>query len=242
MARNKLNASEKVIPIVISLLVLAVVLAGCFIWANSSTPTSKDPVLHFALGEATMKGYVGADVYYDREPVDVSIKAADGTIYDQSNADIYKIDKDRKVVTIMKDTGDLGKWTIGYNTKSNKNITFSFLNTASPTLYINDGVRLVHNKNDYYVEFQPMMFVKDLNATAYYSVSIINKKDSNRNEENISTGHVAYNELAYALFEPSILAYTGDTYDVVVTVQSEDNQTASASFELKLSELPEDQK
>ena len=237
--KDKTMANDKTLISVIALLALITTLIACILWAGSSTPASKDPTLHYALGEATIKGYVGADVYYDKEPVDVSIKANDGSVYDSSNADVYKIDTDRKCVTILMDTGDLGKWTIGYNLKSNNDVHFSFVNKLSSTLYL-DRPQLVHNTdNHYYVEFQPIKFVNDMNEDIKYMIDIKSTTDETR-QERISDGYVKYNELAYALFEPSILAYNGDTYNVIVTLVSNDNQTVSSSFELKLSELQND--
>ena len=240
MAKDKTMSNDKTLISIAALLALVALLVAFILWAQTSTPTDKDPTLHYALGEAAIKGYVGADVYYDKEPVDVSIKADNGSVYDSSNADVYEIDKDRKCITILMDTGDLGKWTIGYNLKSNNNVHFSFINKLSSTLYI-DTPQLVHNTDGhYYVEFQPIKFVNDLNEDIKYMIDIKSTADETR-EERISDGYVKYNELAYVLFEPSILAYNGDTYDVIVTLTSNDNQTVTSSFKLKLSELQQNE-
>lgn len=185
----------------------------------------------YKLGDVTEYGYVGVELTYDKEPVDIELITPSGEHIYPRYADFYSIDETNRVITLLYDTDELGEYQIAFNVKSNTSINYTFINEPSPTLRMSD-LRIVKIDNYYYIEFTPYMALdEDDDTTCKYTVTLYNVNKSFV----IDSGSVNLNETAYVIFNPNPAAYTGDMYDIRVSCQLNDNsQSAKRIMQMRL--------
>jgi len=210
--------SNKII-IVILIVFLLIGSLGALLYFTSRDTANREEMQTFSLGEATMPGYIGAEVYYDVEPVDVALTAPNGRVYTRNYASVYTIDPSTKTITILVDCDELGEWKISTNTLRNESIRFKFVNTTSPTLYLTNTAITQEADGRYYIKFCPIMTVTD-DATVNYSI-VLNGIDYSYPLSN-GTGTTSLNETSYILLNPPANAYDGREYTIRLSVRLPD--------------------
>lgn len=148
------------ITAVITIICLAVILP---VYYNPTSSISQT----YALGEATEKGNIGVELIYDNEIPDIVLKSPSGLVYTAQTADQYKIDEENNTITMLIDSGELGKWTISFNKMiQNNRISYKFINELSSTLYLMN-TSITKTGEDYYVTFRPSQIVTSKNTCKY---------------------------------------------------------------------------
>ena len=194
----------------------------------------KDNTSHiYELGIYTGYGYTGAEIHYDREPVDVTLITPSGKKLKPQYADIYEIDYDTKTITIMEDSNESGLWTIELNKKSNIQVTYSFITKPSDTLYIKNA-EITDINGEQYLTFTPVM------STGYtkicqYSVTLSNSKHSFA----VANGNALLNKTSYVKIIPQNAAMNGETYDLRLAVKAGDGIMKTSDQETMTVILPE---
>lgn len=216
--------------ILIAMILLMLVIGGLFaFWAFGSTITPEDKVVTktFALGESTIKGFVGVELSSDIKPEAIRLISADNDMYDVNTADEY-IEYSTGAITLLIDTDQLCKWKLELSISPDAKFEYKFVNKPSQTLYI-DNPRVVKSGRYYYVQLNTI--VNDPSETkGMCSLSLKNKKGDTYN---LITSEIPLNEQAYVRFEPPIDAFTNEEYTVSVVVETE-KQIAKDAFTLKL--------
>lgn len=183
----------------------------------------------YKLGKAEQSGYIGVELTYDKEPVDIELISPTGKRFGKQHTNVYNIDTNKKQMTVLCDTTELGEWTISFNKKTNKHISYVFINKPSPTLNITD-VNIVKIKDYYYVKFTPVMETGTI-VTCKYSITLT----STQHSFTLDDGNVKLNETAYILFNPNPLAYNGELYDIKIALQTQDEkQSVTKSIQIRL--------
>lgn len=227
--------SNKIVIVILIIVVLMASLAG-LLYFTSKEKANSEQMQTFALGEATMPGYIGAEVYYDVEPVDVALTSPDGIVYTRDYASVYTIDPDTKTITILVDSDDLGNWQLTTNTLSNSSVKFKFVNTTSPTLYLTNTSITQEADGRFYIKFCPVMTVTDDESVNYNIVL---------NGMNYScpltdgTGVTRLNDTSYILLNPPENAYDGREYTIRLAVQLPDG-SQSRTRDLRVRLTPAD--
>lgn len=183
----------------------------------------------YELGTAEQCGYVGVELVYDNEPVDVELISPSGKHYNKQTVSIYNINTDKRTITVLYDTSELGEWVVSFNEKTNERITYSFINKPSPTLNVTD-VNLVKIEDYYYVKFTPVM-ESDIYKTCKFTITL----SSNNCSFLLDDGNVKLNETTYILFNPKETAYNGDMYSIKIAIQTQDEQQSiTKSIQIQL--------
>lgn len=155
--------------------------------------TSKNNEMHtYSLGQLDQPGYVGVELYYDKEPVNIRlISPKEKTIYSEF-AQVYSIDKDNKIMTFLFDSSDVGLWKLEFNNKSNDKISYKFIQGPSPIIHVSD-LMVYEDGNDTYICFTPFCEEKEELATDTDAI----RYNKNLSEEEI-LNKCQYSMLAYS--------------------------------------------
>ena len=79
--------------------------------------TINDNMEMYSLGQLDRPGYVGIELYYDKEPVDIHLISPDERLVYKQFADIYLVDEETKKITFLTDTDKVGLWKVEFNKK-----------------------------------------------------------------------------------------------------------------------------
>ena len=82
-----------------------------------------------SLGTNNRVGTIGVELHYDKEPVFISIQSPSGRIYDKPETD-----EEKKIMVIKTETEEKGEWTLTYNQKHNKAVSYRMLIEPSDKL------------------------------------------------------------------------------------------------------------
>ena len=225
--------SSKLVIMALIVILLIAGLAG-LLYSTSLDKHNKEDMQTFTHGTATMPGYIGAEVYYDVEPVDVALTSPSGKVYMRDYVSVYSIDPETKTITILHDSDELGEWKITMNTKDNTSVEFKFVNTTSPTLYLTNAAITKEDDGRFYIKFCPIMTVTT-DETVYYNITL--------NREGYSapltdgTCVTRLNDTSYILLNPPANAYDGREYTIRLSIQSAD-KTQSRHKDLKIRLAP----
>ena len=138
--------------------------------------TINDDMEIYSLGQLDQPGYVGIELYYDKEPVDIHLIAPDERLVYKQFADIYSVDEDAKKITFLTDTDKVGLWKVEFNKKLNKDITYKFVKKPSPTMHVSE-ISLYEDGHDTYVSFTPICEEKTELATDTDAIRYRNMTD-----------------------------------------------------------------
>ena len=130
----------------------------------------------YSLGQLDQPGYVGVELCYDKEPVDIQLISPQDKVVYPKFADKYIVDEENKKVTILADSDTIGLWKIKFNNKSNTDIKYKFLQEPSPILHVSD-LMLYEDGHDTYICFTPFCQEKEELATDTDAIRIRNKTD-----------------------------------------------------------------
>ena len=191
--------------------------------------------LTYNLGIIDRYGYVGVKIKYDTEPVDVELISPTGKHYQKDNCNIYETDKTNKTIIAMVDTTETGLWKTGINQKNNKNINYTFLTRTSSVLHMEDA-KIIEIDGDPYISFIPVMG-SEYASECSYSIILKNKDKS----FSLKTGKAPLNKQACIMLDPPESAFTGDSYNVTISISSltEKPTHTSQTFNIFLAEHKE---
>lgn len=175
----------------------------------------------YSLGTLTQYGYIGIELSYDKEPVDITLLSPSGQKLTKEYFDVYEVDELNHRMTALIDSNNLGQWQVALNKKSNTTVKYSFITGESPTLYLTN-VKLTEINGLPYVTFLPIMS-KDGNDECKYAITMSGKSKFFA----LDNGTVTLNEQAYILIEPDKNSYTENKYTIRVAVQSMDMQQST---------------
>lgn len=228
--------SNKIVIIILIIVTLLGCLSG-LLYFTSKDRANKAQMQTFTLGEATMPGYIGAEVYYDTEPVDVALISPSGRTYTRNYTSVYNIDPTTKTITVLVDCDDLGEWKISTNTLGNKQVKFKFMNTTSPTLYLTNTAITQEDDGRFYVKFCPIMTVIDDESVNY---SLVLNGAGYSYPLTDGNGVTRLNETSYILLNPPENAYDGREYTIHLSVRLPDgSQTRSRDLRIHLTPAEE---
>lgn len=225
--------SNKLKTLMIILIVMNLILI--IIYAASVKKEKVNSELQtYKLGTATVPGYIGVEMQYDTDIVDIELITPSGKHINKLNVDVCEINEENKTITFLKDTDEMGDWFVSFNTKHNTNINYKFISKYSPTLRMTD-IELIKSNNYYYLSFTPMMETTDDITTVKSSVTMQSQKHSFF----LDTNEIKLNEPAYILFNPKYNAYNGEMYTIRVSLQIDDEssnimQSTNKSIQLRL--------
>jgi len=224
-----MKSLKTVIIILIVVILLASIGVTCFAMLNNNG--DKEIMKTYKLGTSEMPGYIGAEVYYDVEPVDVALTSPKGNVYVRDYASVYSIDPDSKTVTILADSSEIGEWKLTMNTKGNKSLKFKFINTTSDSLYLKEASIVKEADGMFYIRFCPTMTVTT-DESVNYTLSLIGENYNNK----LSEGVTKLNDTSYIRLDPPEDAYNGKEYTIRITVQTPDGlQLKHKDMKIKLS-------
>lgn len=208
----------------------------CLLLIRSLDIQKKDNTLHtYKLGIHNGYGYAGAEIRYDTEPVHVTLITPSGKRLNSSNADIYETDHVQKTITIMEDSEEQGLWQIEMDKRSNRAITYAFVEKPSKTLYIKDTC-ITEIQGIPYLKFIPVMSTENT-KNCQYSITI----QSPRHSFAIAGGKALLNKAAYIKITPPDAAMNGETYQMKLSVKTEDGINSGSDQEIITIMLPEKQ-
>lgn len=217
---------KKINKCLITILIILIVIVLLFILKMTNTNNSTKI---YKLGTLSEYGYMGIDLSYDKEPVDITLISPTGKKFDESNCDVYTVDKNNKRITALIDTKEIGQWDVMFDKKFNRAIRYSPVTEASPTLYLTD-VKFTEINKKQYISFIPIMSDKN-NTDCKYSITMSNNKKS----FDMGSGKAKLNEPSYIEISPNKNAYDETNYTVQITVQTIDSkQYANANIDIIL--------
>lgn len=166
----------------------------------------------YSLGEISQVGYVGFEISYDNEPIDVELISPSGKSTPRDYYEKYDINTQNHIITAYKDTTELGEWKIRFHKGHNSLIKYRLISQPSTTIHLTN-VRLLDIENEPYISFMPIMDDSVVN-TCNYALSLKNKNHS----FSLESGQTKLNETAYVKIEPDINAFNGEAYTLTISI------------------------
>jgi hypothetical protein len=182
----------------------------------------------YNLGTNSQYGYVGVKVYYDSEPVDISLMSPSGLVYSEKQMNIYEIDTEGMTMTALIDTSETGEWKVMLNKKSNSALKYAFMVQPSLTIHIEDA-RVTEIDGKPYVSFMPIMSTENTDKCKY-SLTLRNSNYSLP----LATGTTPLNEKTFIPVEANDSAYNGSSYTIRLAVSSMEDEATSDYADLAI--------
>lgn len=220
--------SLKKILIAISVVTSIIIISVVYVLTAKYNQSKENIPQAYMLGEATEKGYIGVELTYDKECPNIILKSPTGVMYNSRTADRYDLNSVSKTVTMLADSGELGKWTVSFSKMSNDKISYKFVNTPSPTLYLKD-VAIEQTGDDYYVAFCPVQG-STVQQNCRYSVVI----EAEGHTYALDDGKVKINERTRVAITVPKEAYNSGASILRVSVKSLAADQSAATEELKI--------
>ena len=217
---------------IIAVITAAVVMLGITVMFHISKSTADGRKMNsYVLGKASQAGYIGIEITYDKEPVDIVLYDPSQNKYlpEMSEKTYYRIDEEKHTVTLLADSDNLGIWSAEFNTKSNKNLEYCMVETPSGTLYVTKPVIYIGDDGQYYMKFTTTLSGSDETSA---------KCNMTLNKSNFSYGlkpaEITLNEEAHVLLEFPEHVFTDEDYRLRVNIATESKKTANTSVDIHL--------
>lgn len=228
---DRQNSMHMFLWIIAVIVAAAVVLVITVIFHMSSSAADGKKMNSYVLGKASQAGYIGIEITYDKEPVDVVLYDPSQNKYlpGMSEKTYYHIDEEKHTVTLLADSDNLGIWSAEFNTKSNKNLEYGMVETPSETLYVTKPVIYIGDDGQYYMKFT---------ATLSGSDETVAKCNMTLNKSNFSYGlkpaEITLNKEDHVLLEFPEHVFTDEDYRLRVNIATESKKTANTSVDIHL--------
>lgn len=207
------------------------------VWSVLSDHTKKNNMNRYVLGEATDCGYIGIRLTYDKEPVDVKISDPYGRTYSVHLDDaLYELNENEKTIILLADSDKLGTWSAEFNTKSNKNIQYSMVQTPSETLYIVSPTVYQSENGNYYLKFTATLYDAE-ETTADCNLTLSKSSFSYGMEKT----EISLNQETNLLLSFPDHAFTDENYKLRINLDT-DSKTANTEVQIHLNAKPESKK
>lgn len=236
--QNTIRISAKSISIIIFFLIIFNIFIISMLVIYLQQNKSDNTFHTYVIGQSTKPGYAGVELHYDVEPVDIYLIHPDGREFTKNYVSLYEANINKKTIRLLMDTKTLGTWSIRFNNKRNKNITYKFINIPSDTLYLQE-VELIKKSGTYVLSFVPVCGEPtDTETLCKYSITMTNDDKSFV----LESGNAGINQTIEVplKFHPS--AYDDTKYKLslsVVMLDNNDNRD-KVQLSLHLNKKPDD--
>lgn len=228
---NRQNPMRMFLLVIAVIVAAAVVLGITVVFHISRSAADGKKMNSYVLGKASQAGYIGIEVTYDKEPVDIVLYDPSQKKYlpEMSEKIYYNIDEEKHTVTFLADSDNLGVWSAEFNTKSNKNLEYCLVETPSETLYVTKPVIYIGDDGQYYMKF--MTTLSDSDETAAKCNMTLNKSNFSYG---LKPAEITLNEEAHVLLEFPEHVFTDEDYKLRVNIATESKKTANTSVDIHL--------
>lgn len=190
----------------------------------------------YVIGTATDCGYIGVFLTYDTVPVDIVLLDSDGHKYIKNMQNVfYECDEQNKTITLLTDSDNIGIWSADFNTKSNKHIKYSFVQTPSETLYITNPHIVQKDDGNYYLLFETALS-NDAENTAICNLTLSKSSFS----YGFNKTEIALNTEVEILLQFPDHTFTNENYKLRISLNTASNKATNTEIPIHINAKPQE--